>query len=124
MAKATLAIVSRSVTVTPARVAAVRLRCGSQTDCDGTLTLNVSVNRKLVGSPARRVQLKLGSRVFSIAAGGAQTIEVKLTASGFKLLVRVKRLPTQARISYQQPAGGVTAATRTITLIAPSQELR
>ena len=57
-ARATLAIVSRSVTVTPARVAPVELRCGSDTDCRGTITLT-----------ARRVRLKLGSRSFSIAAG-------------------------------------------------------
>ncbi len=111
VAKATLAIVSRSVRVTPARVAAIKLRCGSQADCRGTLTLT-----------ARRVQLKLGGRAFSIAAGQTQTVEVKLTARGFKLLVRAKRLPTQVAISYEQPAGGTTTATQTITLVAPQEK--
>jgi len=37
-AKATLAIVASSVKVTPARVAAIRLRCGSAARCRGTLT--------------------------------------------------------------------------------------
>ncbi len=118
-AKATLAIVSRSVAVTPARVAAVRLRCGSEARCRGTLTLTTSVEGKLVGSSARRVQVRLGSRTFAIAAGRTQTVEAKLAARGFTLLVRVKRLPTQIRLSYQQPAGGTTTATRTITLSAP-----
>jgi hypothetical protein len=107
-AKATLAIVSRSVTVTPARIAAVKLRCGAQASCQGTLILTASADG-----------LKLGSRRFAIAPGRTQTIKAKLTARGFKLLVRAKRLPTRVRISYKQPAGGTTTATRMITLTAP-----
>jgi hypothetical protein len=63
--------------------------------------------------------VRLGSRTFSIATGRTQTVKVKLAARGFKLLVRMRRLPTQVRISYKQPAGGTTTATRTITLTAP-----
>jgi alpha-tubulin suppressor-like RCC1 family protein len=122
--KATLAIVSRTVVVTPARVAAVKLRCGSQAACEGTLTLTASVNGKLVRSSARRVQLKLGSRTFSIAAGRTHTVNVKVTARGFELLARAKRLPTRVRISYEQPAGGATTATRAITLTAPKTAKR
>jgi alpha-tubulin suppressor-like RCC1 family protein len=119
-AKATLAIVSRSVTATPVRVAAVKLRCGSQARCQGMLTLTASVDGKLVRSSARRVQVRLGSGAVSIAAGRTQAIRVKLTALGFTLLERAKRLSTRARISYKQPAGGTTTATRTITLTAPN----
>jgi hypothetical protein len=108
------------VTVTPARVAAVKLRCGSQADCRGTLTLTAAISGKLVASSARRVQLKLGSRTFSIATGRTQTVKVKLTARGFEVLVRAKRLSTRVRISHSQPAGGTTAATRAITLTAPN----
>ncbi len=118
-AKATLAIVSGSVRVTPARTAAVKLRCGAQAGCQGTLTLTASVNRRLVGSSARRIPLKLGSGTFSIAAGRTGTVKVRLTARGFKLLVRVERLPTRVRIRYAQPDGSTTAATRRIMLTAP-----
>jgi alpha-tubulin suppressor-like RCC1 family protein len=104
-AKAMLTIVSRSVTATPERVAAVRLGCGPQARCQGTLTLTAS-------------RLKLGSRAFSIAAGRRQTVKVELTTRGFELLVRVKRLSARVRISYGQPAGGTTTATRAITLTA------
>jgi alpha-tubulin suppressor-like RCC1 family protein len=122
--KATLAIVSRSVVVTSTRFAAIQLRCGSQADCRGKLALTASVKGKLVGSAARRVQVKLGSRTFSIAAGRTQTVKVKLTSRGLELLARLKRLPTQARISYEQPAGGGTTASRTITLTAPKTPKR
>ncbi len=118
-AKTTLAIVSRSVGVTGGRVAPVTLRCGSHARCQGALGLSASVNGKLVGSPARRVHVQLGTRTFSIAAGHTRAVTVKLTTRGFALLTRVKRLPTQARISYEQPAGGSTVTTRTITLAAP-----
>jgi alpha-tubulin suppressor-like RCC1 family protein len=104
--QATLAIVSRAVAVTPARVALVRVRCGSQARCPGTIGLTAGVT-------------KLGSRAFSIAAGRAQSIAVRLTARGFKLLVRAKRLAARVRISFRQPAGGATTVTRTITLTAP-----
>ena len=104
-AKATLAIVSQAVTVTPERIAAVKLGCGSQARCRGTLTLSTS-------------RLRLGSRTFSIAAGRTQVVKVELSAGGYKLLARVKRLSAQVRISYKQPAGRPTTATRTITLAA------
>jgi len=104
-AKATLAIVSGSVKVTAARVAGIKLRCGARASCQGTLSVTAA--------------MKLGSRTFAIAPGRTQTVKVKLTARGFKLLVRVKRLSARVRISYKQPAGGTATATRTITLVAP-----
>jgi alpha-tubulin suppressor-like RCC1 family protein len=119
VAKATVGVVSRSVTVTPGRVAGVRLRCGSDARCAGAVTLTASVAGKLVGSSARRVELKLGTRAFSLATGDARVVQVKLTARAFALLNRVRRLSTKARITYVQPAGGKTVATRPVTLLAP-----
>jgi hypothetical protein len=117
-------MVSRSVRVTHARVAAIKLRCGAVARCDGVLTLSASVRGQLVGSPRRRVKLTLGTHMFAIAAGRTATVKVTLTASGFKLLARVKRLPTPVRITYKLPAGGTTTATRTIMLIAPKVRKR
>jgi hypothetical protein len=118
--RVTLAIVSRSTTVTPARVATVKLRCGSQARCQGKLILTASFKGELVGSAAFRVQLKLGSREFSIASRRTQMVKVQLTGRSFKLLVRLKQLSTRAHVRYKQPAGAVTKVTRTITLIAPT----
>jgi hypothetical protein len=99
-AKASLAIVSRSVRVTPARVAPVAVRCGSQALCRGTVALSVGAAR-------------LGSRPFAIATDAVEVIRVKLTEQGFRTLIRRKRLSTHVAVT-----GGVKA-TRTITLIAP-----
>ncbi|HEU6444896.1 MAG TPA: Ig-like domain-containing protein, partial [Gaiellaceae bacterium] len=108
VAGATLAITTRSVTVTRTRIAAIKLRCGSGARCVGTLALY-------------RRQLKLGTAGFSIPAGRTATVRVKLTARGYKLLVRSRRLAVTARMTYRQPSGGTTKASRTITLIAPKR---
>lgn len=104
--QATLAIVSRSVSVTSARVAVVRVHCGAQAHCPGTLSLTAGGT-------------KLGSLTFSVAPRRTQSLPVRLTPRAFKLLVRAKRLPARVRISFRQPAGGTTTQTRTITLTAP-----
>jgi ABC-type transport system substrate-binding protein len=121
VADARLAVVSRSLTVTKTRVAPVKLRCGAEARCQGTLALSARVKGRLVGSRRAFVKLTLGSRSFSIAPGRTATVNVKLTANGYKLLVRVERLSAQAKIRYKQPAGGTTTTTRTITLRAPAR---
>lgn len=105
-AKSTLSIVARSVTVTPARLAAIKLRCGTQAVCQGTL--------KLTGAG-----MTLGSRGFTIAPGKAQAVEILVSVRGFQLLARLKRLPARARVTYKQPAGGSTMASHAVTLRAP-----
>jgi alpha-tubulin suppressor-like RCC1 family protein len=102
---ATIAIASRSVAVTRARVAAIKLRCGAQARCRGTLTLTASVN---LGSP----------QVFSIQPGKTQVVKAKITVRGYELLVHAHRLSAHARVRYRQPLGGTTTATSPITLVA------
>jgi Regulator of chromosome condensation (RCC1) repeat len=103
-ATATLAVVSHSVVVTPAGVAAVRLRCGSGMRCDGRLTL--ASGRK-----------SIGSRSFSIAAGATRAIDVTLNAKALEALALAKRLSVRATIAYRQASGDTTTGTWTITLV-------
>ena len=98
---ATMTIASRRVLVTRSRVAAVAVRCGRAVRCRGTLTLTAA-------------RTKLGSRKFSTPAGKAQSVRVVLTRIGFVRLVRANRLA--ARVSVT----GAAAASRTVTLVAPS----
>ncbi len=120
VADARLAVISRSLTVTKKRVAAVKLRCGVEARCHGTLALSATVKGRLVGSRRAFVKLTLGSHSFSIAAGRTATINVKLNASAYKLLFRLKRLRARVQIRYKQPGGGSTTATLAITLRAPA----
>jgi hypothetical protein len=99
-AKASLAIVSRSVRVTRAGMAPVVVRCGSQALCRGTVTIHVGGTR-------------LGSRAFAIATDSVEAIGVKLTSRGFRTLTRAKRLSAHVSVT-----GGVRV-TRTVTLVAP-----
>jgi alpha-tubulin suppressor-like RCC1 family protein len=104
-AAATLALASRSVKVSRARLAPIALSCGAGADCKGTLTLSA--------------QLRLGSRSFAISPGETRPVAVKLSTRGFKLLVRVRHLKARVSITYAQPSGTSTTATGAITLIAP-----
>ena len=101
-ATALLALASRSIKVTRARVAAIAVRCVAGAGCKGKLTLQ-----------------KFGSRVFAIAPGHTRPVQVKLSARGFKQLLRVKHLRARVSITYAQPSGTSSTATGTITLIAP-----
>ena len=102
--RARLSILTGSVRVTSQRTAPTRLHCGADTGCRGTLTLG-----------------GFGSRTFTIAAGRTKTVAVKLTARGLRLVERAKRLPTEARAVFKQPAGPPTTQTRTVVLIAPKR---
>jgi len=120
VADARLAVVSRSLTVTKKRVAPVKLRCGVEARCQGTLALSATVKGRLVGSRRAFVKVTLGGRSFSIPAGRTATVNVKLNASGYQLLIRFKRLRARAKIRYKQPGGGSTTATPAMTLRAPA----
>ena len=118
-AKGTVAIGTEGVQVTPARVAPISLRCAAQVECRGTLTLNASVYGRLVGSRSRSVRVTLGSSSFAIAPGQRKKIRVTLTAEGFKLLLRVTTLPTQASTTPSGTGRNVSATTHTIMLYKP-----
>jgi alpha-tubulin suppressor-like RCC1 family protein len=106
--QATTTIVSRSAAVTPARVATLSVRCGAAARCRGTLTLTA------------RGPGKLGTKSFSIPAGGTRAVVVALSQRGFEAVVRARRLSVQGRARYEQVAGVHVTATRTIVLTAPS----
>jgi alpha-tubulin suppressor-like RCC1 family protein len=106
--QATLAVVSRSATVTPARVATVSLRCGAAARCNGLVTLT------------RQGSGKLGTHAFSIPAGTTRAVAVTLSTRAFQLLVRARHLFAQVRASYEQTPGVTVVATRVIALTAPS----
>jgi hypothetical protein len=108
----TLAIISRTVAVTRARVVPVRLRCGGGASCTGNV-------RIVAPHPSRDLPRRLGKRSFSIPAGRTHAVKVKLNRSAFAVLLRIKRLAVHVRVSYRQPADGIGTATRRVTLEAP-----
>jgi hypothetical protein len=101
VAKATLAIVSRTIPVTRGRVAPVHVRCGSALRCRGTLELAA-------------LHARLASRAFSIPAGAAEAVPVTLTRRGYENVLRSKRLAAHVGVT------GAVTASRAVILVAPS----
>jgi Regulator of chromosome condensation (RCC1) repeat len=114
-AQASLAVTSRSVHVTPGRLAGIVLRCGPAARCRGVLSLSAVAR----GSSHTRITLNLGSGPFSISTGKTGRVKVKLPVAGYRLLLRLKRLAARARIDYRQLDGTTTMRTSSVTLIAP-----
>jgi hypothetical protein len=54
-----------------------------------------------------------------ISAGVTATVNVKLTAKGYELLARKRKLAVQVKITHKQPAGGSATVVSPITLRAP-----
>lgn len=109
--RAVVGLASQSVAVTRTGIAAVRLGCGSQAACAGVLRLEATVDGK-------RRKLELGRRSFSIPAGRASTVKVKLSRRGLAIVRRLGRLRARAVIVTRQQGRGKTTVSRAITLKA------
>jgi hypothetical protein len=62
---------------------------------------------------------RLGSRKFSISAGGRGTVKLRLSRSARSVLARHKPLRARVRASARDSAGRTGRATRTVTLRRP-----
>ncbi len=93
--------------VSRTRIAAVALRCGVSkgSHCAGLLT----------ASSGRRI----ASRSFSIAADRTRTVRVRLTRSGYRSVVRHRRLHARLALSTRGADGVLRTARATVTLVAP-----
>jgi hypothetical protein len=120
--QSTVAVASGTVAVTAAGIAPVKLGCGSQAACSGVVTLEATVDERVLASwvaADKRRKIKLGSRAFSIGAGRTVTVRVKLTRRGFRAVKRLGRLRARVVIVTRQAGGGKRTASRTITLKGP-----
>lgn len=111
--KATVTVGTRAVAVTPARAAAVSLRCGAEAPCRGTLTLAAFL-------PGKRARVVLGVRRFAIQAGVRRAVPVVLSRRGYDALIRAGRLPAEARATYAQTPGVTVKTARSVVLVAPA----
>jgi hypothetical protein len=90
-----------------------RLSCsGATCSGSGTLTAIELVRKpggKLVGVAVRKVKktVTVGRASFSVRAGGAKTVRIKLNARGRRLLKRFKHLPVRLTVKYKS-AGKLT----------------
>jgi glucodextranase-like protein len=101
-----------------------RLSCTGST-CKGGATLTAielirKPGGKLVGVAARKVRktVTVGRVSFSIRAGGAKTVSVKLNATGRKLLKRYKRVPLRLTVKYKSAGRTAKLPVRKVTVKA------
>ncbi len=100
-------VTSRTVRVSRTRIAAIGLSCGvsAGSHCTGTLTATSSH--------------RLGARSFSIAADRTRTVQLRLTPSAYRSLVRHHRLLTRLALTTRGADGVVRRARASVTLVAP-----
>jgi hypothetical protein len=110
-ARASVSIAARSVKVTRAGAAPVRVSCGAAADCAGKLTFSSPAD-----SSATRGGTALGSASLRITAGKTRVVRVRMSAAAKRLLLRRKRLrvvatavlangaPTSARLTLRTPS--------------------
>jgi hypothetical protein len=111
-------LAARAVRLSRRGVARLRVRClaGEQGDpCSGRLTLR---SARAV-SAGRRRRIKLGSRRFQIAAGGAGVVRVKLSRRHRRLVGSRGRLRVRATVEARDQLGNLTVLSKRFPLLAP-----
>jgi hypothetical protein len=104
-----------------------RLSCSSAT-CSGSAALTAielvrKPGGKLVGVAVRKVKktVTVGRVSFSVRAGGAKTVRIKLNARGRKLLKRFRHLPVRLTVRYKSAGKLTKLHVRKVTIKAPKK---
>jgi Ca2+-binding RTX toxin-like protein len=117
-ALATCSVRSGSVTMSKTGVIRIRVTCPSAGK--GKLTLQTSGAYK---AKKTRKKLKLGSKSFSVKAGKATTVKVKLSKKARRLVKKNKRLRARATLTVKgAKAAKATKRTKTLTIKAPKKK--
>jgi uncharacterized protein YggU (UPF0235/DUF167 family) len=90
---------------------------GAGPSCSVRTTVTARLRSNTFGA-ARTKTVKLGGSKFTIAAGKAARVKIKLSRKGLRLLKRRKRISAKVRINVAR-AGESTARTVKVTLKAP-----
>ena len=110
------------------RKGVVKLRVSCPFSSKGTIRLQTArAVRALFGADSKRKRarkLTLGSKSFSVRAGKAKTVKVKLNRKARRLVLRKKRVGARARVVARRSSGAKATratSTRTITIKAPGK---
>jgi hypothetical protein len=98
-------------------VVTLRLACPVATDggCTGTATLEAGAGR------AAAVRSLAGRRAFSTAAGGTETVRLRLARTARRRLARRYRLAITAAVTARDGAGNEATSRHGYTLLAPQR---
>ncbi|MEA2445832.1 MAG: hypothetical protein QOJ12_3124, partial [Thermoleophilales bacterium] len=108
-----LAISRRSVRISRAGVASIRVKCKSASTCSGRLDLFRFVSRR--GLPVNRITV--GAHRFRLTAGQKAIVKVRIDSSQRRLAASRGRLNVVAVAKARFAAGGVGRASTAVTLL-------
>jgi Ca2+-binding RTX toxin-like protein len=110
----------RSGSVTMSRTGVIRVRVTCPTAGKGKLTLQTAGAYK---AKKTRKKVKLGSKSFSVKAGKAKTVKLKLSKKARRLVRKNKHLRARATLTVKgASAAKATKRTKTLTIRAPKKK--
>jgi PKD repeat protein len=108
-----VSIAQTSLAVNPAGGFQLKVSCGGQSSCTGSVTLSTI---KVVSAGKRKAILKLASGSFSLAGGQAKVVSLRLSGAARSLLKRMHALKAKAVIAARDSSGASHTTTASLTL--------
>lgn len=108
-------ISGRTIKVSQRRVARIRLNCSGNRECKGVVTLATAGRVRV----SRNRVVKLATRRFNIRPGGAKKVNVRLSRKMYRLVKRLRRVPSVVVVKDRDSAGRPRTSTRPVLITAP-----
>lgn len=112
-----VSIAGSALAVSPAGAFVVKVACGGQSSCTGSVTLS-TLTAISAGAAKRKAILKLASGSFSIGGGQTKAVSLRLTSKARSLLKRAHVLKAKAVIVARDASGAPHTTTLVVTLRA------
>jgi hypothetical protein len=109
-------IAGRTLKVSRKRYVRISLNCAGNRDCRGTVRLKTA--KRVRYAKKRRGVLTLALRKFSIKAPKSARVKLRLTKRKYRLVKRLRRVPTTIRIVDRDSAGRLRISERDVFLRA------
>jgi PKD repeat protein len=113
-----VSIAQTSLAVSPAGVLQLKVACGGQSSCTGSVTLSTT---SAVSAGKRKRILKLASASFSLAGGQSKVVSLRLSGAARSLLKRMHVMKAKALITARDSGGAPHTTTASVTLRAPKR---
>jgi hypothetical protein len=111
-------ISGRTIKVSQRRVARVRLNCSGNRTCKGVVTLATAGRVRV----SRNRVVKLATRRFRIRPGKAKKVNVRLSRKMYRLVKRLRRVPSIVVVKDRASAGRPRSSTRPVVITAPRKK--
>lgn len=107
-------ISGRSIKLSQRRVARVLLNCSGNRECKGVVTLSTAGRVRV----SRNRVVKLATRQFHIRPGKAKKVNVRLSRKMYRLVKKLRRVPSVVVVKDRDSAGRPRTSTRPVLITA------